>query len=32
MPPYLQMGRMDVPDALEEEFNAWYDTVYIPTT
>jgi hypothetical protein len=30
MPPYLQMGRMDVPAAMEEEFNAWYDTVYIP--
>jgi hypothetical protein len=30
MPPYLQMRRMDVPAALEEEFNAWYDTVYVP--
>jgi hypothetical protein len=30
MPPYLQMGSMDVPAALEEEFNAWYDTVYVP--
>jgi hypothetical protein len=30
MPSYLQMGRMDVPAALEEEFNAWYDTVYVP--
>jgi hypothetical protein len=30
MPPYLQMGRMDIPAAMEEEFNAWYDTVYIP--
>ena len=30
MPPYLQMGRMNVPAALEEEFNAWYDTVYVP--
>jgi hypothetical protein len=23
MPPYLQMGRMDIPAAMEEEFNAW---------
>jgi hypothetical protein len=30
MPPYLQMGRMDVPAALEEEFNAWYDSAYVP--
>jgi hypothetical protein len=30
MPPSLPMGRMDVPAALEEEFNAWYDTVYVP--
>ena len=30
MPPYLQMGRMDIPAAMEEEFNAWYNTVYIP--
>jgi hypothetical protein len=28
--PYLQMGRMDVPAHLEEEFNAWYDAVYVP--
>ena len=30
MPPYLQMGRMDIPAHMEEEFNAWYNTVYIP--
>jgi hypothetical protein len=30
MPPFLQMGRMDIPAAMEEEFNAWYDSVYIP--
>jgi hypothetical protein len=30
MAPALQMGRIDVPSAVEEEFNAWYNTVYIP--
>jgi antibiotic biosynthesis monooxygenase (ABM) superfamily enzyme len=30
MAPYLQMGRIDVPASMEEEFNAWYNTVYIP--
>jgi hypothetical protein len=30
MPRYLQMGRMDIPAQMEEEFNAWYNTVYIP--
>ena len=30
MPRYLQMGRMDIPAHMEEEFNAWYNTVYIP--
>jgi len=30
MAPFLQMGRIDVPAAIEEEFNAWYNTVYIP--
>ena len=30
MAPVLQMGRIDVPAAVEEEFNDWYDTVYIP--
>jgi hypothetical protein len=27
---YLQMGRMDVSSHMEEEFNAWYNTVYLP--
>ncbi|MGH7932494.1 MAG: hypothetical protein ACREQN_04930 [Candidatus Binataceae bacterium] len=27
---YLQMGRMDIPAHMEEEFNAWYNTVYVP--
>jgi hypothetical protein len=30
MAPFLQMGRMDIAAAMEEEFNAWYNTVYIP--
>lgn len=29
-PRYLQMGRMDVVAAMEEEFNDWYNTAYIP--
>jgi hypothetical protein len=28
--PYLQLGRMDIPATMEEEFNAWYNTAYIP--
>jgi hypothetical protein len=28
--PYLQMGRMDIPAHMEEEWNAWYNTVYVP--
>lgn len=28
--PYLQMGRIDIPAAVEEEFNDWYNTCYIP--
>jgi hypothetical protein len=28
--PFLQMGRIDVPVHLEEEFNDWYNTVYVP--
>jgi len=28
--PYLQMGRMDIPAHMEEEWNAWYNTVYLP--
>jgi hypothetical protein len=31
MSPVLQMGRIDIPAAVEEEFNDWYNTVYIPT-
>ena len=31
MAPVLQMGRIDIPAAVEEEFNDWYNTVYIPT-
>src|SRR5207237_6270212 len=27
MAPVLQMGRIDIPGAVEEEFNAWYNTV-----
>ena len=30
MAPYLQMGRMDIPAHMEEEFNDWYNTVFIP--
>jgi hypothetical protein len=30
LPPYLQMGRIDVMASMEEEFNDWYNTVYIP--
>ena len=30
MAPVLQMGRIDVSNVIEEEFNAWYNTVYIP--
>ena len=30
MAPVLQMGRIDVSNAVEEEFNDWYNTVYIP--
>ena len=30
MPKFLQMGRMDIPSHVEEEFNAWYNTAYIP--
>jgi hypothetical protein len=28
--PFLQMGRMDVPAHMEEEFNDWYNWVYVP--
>lgn len=27
---FLQMGRMDIPAHMEEEFNDWYNMVYIP--
>jgi len=30
MAPFLQMGRIDVSAAIEEEFSAWYNTAYIP--
>lgn len=30
LPRYLQMGRIDVMASMEEEFNDWYDTCYIP--
>jgi hypothetical protein len=30
MAPFLQIGRIDVSAAIEEEFNAWYNTAYIP--
>jgi hypothetical protein len=28
--PYLQMGRITIAQAFEDEFNAWYNTCYIP--
>ena len=30
LPRYLQMGRIDIMAAMEEEFNDWYNTCYIP--
>jgi hypothetical protein len=30
MAPVLQIGRMDVPAAADSDFNAWYNTVYVP--
>src|SRR5262249_604961 len=30
MAPALQIGRMDVPPEIEEEFNTWYNTIYVP--
>ncbi len=30
MAPALQVGRMDVPAELEDEFNDWYNTIYVP--
>ncbi len=28
--PFLQIGRIDIGAAMEEEFNDWYNTAYIP--
>jgi hypothetical protein len=30
MAPALQMGRMDVPPEIDDEFNTWYNTIYVP--
>jgi len=30
MAPALQIGRMDVPPAVDAEFNTWYNTIYVP--
>jgi hypothetical protein len=30
MAPALQIGRMDVPAEIDEKFNTWYNTIYIP--
>jgi hypothetical protein len=30
MAPALQLGRMDVPPAVDAEFNNWYNTIYVP--
>ena len=30
MAPALQIGRMDVPPEVDDEFNAWYNTIYVP--
>jgi hypothetical protein len=30
MAPALQIGRMDVPPEIDAEFNAWYNTIYVP--
>jgi len=30
MAPALQIGRMDVPQAVDAEFNTWYNTIYVP--
>ena len=30
MSPYLQMGRITIAQPFEDEFNAWYNTCYIP--
>jgi hypothetical protein len=28
--PALQLGRMDVPAAVDQEWNEWYSTIYVP--
>jgi hypothetical protein len=30
MAPALQIGRMDVPAEVDDEWNAWYNTIYVP--
>jgi len=30
MAPALQLGRMDVPAEIDQEWNTWYNTVYLP--
>ncbi len=30
MAPALQIGRMDVPPEIDDQFNAWYNTIYVP--
>ena len=30
MAPALQIGRMGIPADVEDEFNRWYNTVYVP--
>ena len=30
MAPALQVGRQEIPAEIEDEFNVWYNTVYIP--
>ena len=30
MAPALQIGRMDIPPEKEDEFNEWYNTIYVP--
>jgi len=30
MAPAVQIGRMDVPAEIDQEFNAWYNTIYVP--
>jgi hypothetical protein len=28
--PALQLGRMDVPREIDDEWNTWYSTIYVP--